>query len=64
VSAWAVSNAAYVAARLDRVCFVVINAEGELTPVAPGCRCLHLSELSLAQAPDSEVARLMAFLKW
>ena len=63
LSPWAVAHAAYVAARLAQVCFVIVHPPGD-EPVAalPGCRCLHVNEAALTTNPAREARRLVAFL--
>lgn len=64
LSPWAVGHAAFVAARLGRVCFVLVHPPGaEPLAALPGCRCLHLSEASLIANPAREGAKLVAFLR-
>lgn len=62
LSPWAIAHAAFVSARLQPACFVVIVGPGERAPVPPGCRCIELSEEALASSPSDEVGRLLAFL--
>lgn len=63
MSPWAVSHAQYVAAHLQRACFVVINAGNEAALIPSECRSLQLTETALANTPDDEVKRLVRFLQ-
>ena len=63
MSPWAVSHAGYVAAHLERACFVVINGGDDAAPPPRDCRCLQLSEAALSRTPGTEVKRLVRFLR-
>ncbi|MBL8922535.1 MAG: hypothetical protein JNJ54_27030 [Myxococcaceae bacterium] len=64
LSPWAVGHAAFVAARLGHVCFVLVHPPGsEPLAALPGCRCLHVNEASLIANPAREARRLVAFLR-
>lgn len=63
MSPWAISHAQWVAAHLERACFVVISAADEAVLLPSDCRCLQLSEAGLANTPDDEVKRLVRFLR-
>ncbi|MDP3502330.1 MAG: hypothetical protein Q8S33_18490 [Myxococcales bacterium] len=63
MSPWAVSHAQYVAAHLERACFVVITGAEEAASIPRGCRWLQLSEAALSSAPRAEVKRLVRFLR-
>lgn len=63
MSPWAVSHAQYVAAHLERACFVVIAEDDQAASIPRGCRCLQLSEAALSSTPGVEVKRLVRFLR-
>jgi len=63
MSPWAVSHAQYVAAHLERACFVVIAERDQANSIPRGCRCLQLSEAALSSTPGTEVKRLVRFLR-
>ncbi len=63
MSPWAVSHAQYVAAHLERACFVVIGDGDKATSIPRDCRCLQLSEAALSRTPGAEVKRLVRFLR-